>query len=107
RRSAFAVAAAMLLASLAGCRGTSEVAHGQPSGPAGPQASTNWSGYVRTGAPHSFTKITATWVVPSVNCPDGSDTASSTWTGIGGGTTADPTLVQAGTEQDCNGGPSY
>lgn len=99
---------AMLLASFVGCGGGGDgSSHGQPSSPAGAQQSTNWSGYVRTGLPQSFTRVSATWAVPAVQCSADTSTASSTWTGIGGGTTADPTLVQAGTEQDCNGSPSY
>src|SRR5205085_6011496 len=68
--------------------------------------STNFSGYQRAGAPLGFKKVSGTWIVPSVT-PSSSDTASSIWAGIGGGCTnppdctlVEPTLIQAGTEQD-------
>jgi len=88
---------------LGGCRG------GGDSGisPKGAQESFNWAGYVQAGAPATFTSASATWIVPGVSC-GADDTASSSWIGVGGGTNSDPTLVQAGTDQDCVGGqPSY
>jgi len=66
--------------------------------------STNWSGYVQTGLPDSFRRISGSWTVPAVQCPGSGSTASSTWTGIGGGDSSDPTLIQAGTEQSCSEG---
>jgi len=66
--------------------------------------STNWSGYVQTGLPGSFQRVSGSWTVPAVQCPGSGSTASSTWTGIGGGDSSDPTLIQAGTEQSCSGG---
>jgi hypothetical protein len=60
--------------------------------------STNWSGYVDTGAGAGarFTGITGSWTVPTVG-PSASG-ASSTWVGIDGDTNG--SLIQAGTEQD-------
>lgn len=104
-----AISAALLFATV-GCGdggGGSDGAgptHGQPSSPAGAQQSTNWSGYVREGAPQSFNRVSGSWTVPEVQCSASGNTASSTWTGIGGGINTDPTLIQAGTEQDCTGG---
>ncbi len=64
--------------------------------------STNWSGVADTGV--SFTSIEASWQVPTVTPPSSAsvDTYSSTWVGIGGD--VDPSLIQAGTEQDVTGG---
>jgi hypothetical protein len=74
----------------------------------------NFSGYQRAGGPLGFKKVSGTWGVPSVSASS-TDTASSIWVGIGGGcpnppacTLVEPTLIQAGTEQDSTGGqPTY
>lgn len=75
--------------------------------------STNYSGYQLSGAPGGFKKVIGSWVVPGI-ASSTTDTASSTWTGIGGGcanppdcTVTDLTLIQAGTEQDNRGTPTY
>jgi hypothetical protein len=90
----------------AGC-GDGDTSHGRGSSAAGARQSSNWSGYVKVGLPGAYNHVKATWAVPAVQCVGDDTTASSTWTGVGGGTPADPTLVQAGTEQDCNGGAEY
>ncbi len=72
-----------------------------PSVPGGTdaQVSTNWSGLVDEGG--TFTGVQAGWVVPAVQTrPYATD--SSTWIGIGGVT--DPSLIQAGTDQEASGG---
>jgi hypothetical protein len=69
--------------------------------PAGPWASSNWSGYAITGRKGSFTSVTAAWTVPSVS-PSSGDTYSSNWVGIDGFN--DSSLIQAGTESDYVGG---
>jgi hypothetical protein len=79
---------------------------GQGNSAAGGQQSLNWSGYVLMGGAGLFTKVQGSWTVPTVTCT-GDVTRSSSWAGIGGGNSADQTLVQAGTEQDCDGGASY
>lgn len=80
--------------------------------------STNWSGYnqgvLDTGT--LATSISGQWTVPTAtqHIP-GQAEASATWVGIGGGclssacTATDPTLIQAGTEQDvtANGTATY
>ncbi len=76
--------------------------------------STNFSGYQLAGGLGGFKKASAVWTVPEVQ-PSSPDTASSTFVGIGGGCTnppsctlIEPTLIQAGTEQDNTGGtPTY
>jgi hypothetical protein len=73
-------------------------------------ASLNYCGYQVAGGALGFHKVGGTWIVPSVPS-SGPDAASSVWTGIGGGcsnppdcTLVEPTLIQAGTEQDRSGG---
>src|SRR5437868_6229027 len=65
--------------------------------------STNWSGYARAGAIAQYTGITGTWTVPALRCDTGGNTNSVHWIGIGGFTTGDQTLIQAGTGADCRG----
>ena len=75
----------------------------------GANQSNNWSGYnqglVEKG--HPFTQVAGDWVVPTASAhKSGEAEFSSTWVGIGGGCVEssclvpDPTLIQAGTEQD-------
>lgn len=103
--------AVCLTALLCGCGPSTEVAadpaQSQAASFAAAQTSTNWSGYVLAGQPLAFTSVSGSWIVPAVDCPAGSSSSSSSWTGIGGGNSIDPTLIQAGTVQECNGGASY
>ena len=81
--------------------------------------SSNWFGYNQGALDHSrFTSISGDWIVPTASPhTPGNDEFSSTWVGIGGGCpdtgcgsgATDPTLIQAGTEQDvaANGATSY
>jgi hypothetical protein len=69
--------------------------------------SANWSGYIHDSAAGSATQVAASWIVPEVHCGTSENSASASWTGIGGQTMLDPLLIQAGTDSDCNGGPSY
>jgi len=48
-----------------------------------------------------YSAISGSWIVPDVQCSGNAN--SATWLGIGGGNGVDPTLVQAGTSQDCSG----
>jgi hypothetical protein len=61
--------------------------------------STNWSGYAVEGT--SFTKASASWTVPTVNCSKTPNTYSSFWVGIDGWTSS--TVEQTGTDSDCSG----
>src|SRR4051794_16999006 len=63
--------------------------------------SLNWAGYVKSGLPATFNAVSGSWIVPDVACSG--DANSATWVGIGGGNGFDPTLIQAGTAQQCNG----
>jgi hypothetical protein len=68
-------------------------------------SSTNWSGYVATGADGSFTTVTGSWVVPTATC-SGATTYSSMWIGIDG--YGGSTVEQDGTDSDCQGAtPQY
>jgi peptidase A4-like protein len=68
-------------------------------------ASQNWAGYAVTGAPGSFTSVSASWAQPAVTC-GASDTFSSFWAGLDGDGTQ--TVEQTGTEADCSAGtPTY
>ncbi len=64
------------------------------------QTTTNWSGYVVSGA--TFTAVTGSWIVPSVNCTSHAhDYYSAQWIGIDGDSSQ--TVEQDGTEADCFG----
>jgi Peptidase A4 family/Immunoglobulin domain/Immunoglobulin I-set domain len=71
----------------------------------GDTSSTNWSGYVATGADDSFTTVTGSWIVPTATC-SAATTYSSMWIGIDG--YGGSTVEQDGTDSDClNGAPQY
>jgi hypothetical protein len=62
--------------------------------------STNWSGYAVTG--HGpYTRVSSSWIVPSVDCGQTPNSYSSFWVGLDGDTTN--TVEQTGTDSDCNG----
>jgi len=66
----------------------------------------NWSGYAQSDADGTYTAVTDTWTVPTVNTAVAGDQYSADWVGIGG--FSDGTLVQAGTEADnINGVAQY
>ena len=69
--------------------------------------STNWSGYVVTGANNSVTDVKGSWTVPTLVCPAlAPDSYSSFWLGIDG--YGSNTVEQIGIEADCVGGtPVY
>ena len=70
-------------------------------------SSSNWSGYVVTGADHSVTSAKGSWIVPIVQgaCTS-TDQFAATWVGIDGVTSN--TVEQLGTDADCQGGmPVY
>jgi hypothetical protein len=64
-------------------------------------ASSNWSGYAKTG---SFTRATGAWVVPSV-ASSHKATYSSQWVGIDGFNNSN--LIQTGTEADFYNGSAH
>jgi len=97
---------------LGGCGGSDSPSAGSGStqgvGNSGAAASatesTNWAGYAITGTVGGFKQVSASWTVPGPDCSGGGAAASATWAGIGGLKVGDLTLIQAGTEQDCNNG---
>lgn len=111
RFAAGVVAAASVLVGATGTTSTASpaLAVHRPIVGFGANHSTNWSGYdqglLEKG--ETFHEISATWVVPTAtqHVP-GQAAHSATWVGIGGGCIdsgcllTDPTLIQAGTEQD-------
>jgi peptidase A4-like protein len=65
-------------------------------------ASSNWSGYAKTG---SYISVTAAWVVPSVAPSRKGATYSSQWVGIDGFNNS--SLIQTGTEADYYSGKAH
>jgi hypothetical protein len=61
------------------------------------EESTNWAGYVQSAGKHTFTAVSDTFVVPTVDAgaADGVQYAAD-WVGIGGFARRDRTLVQTG-----------
>jgi hypothetical protein len=103
------IAAAAVLALLGGCGNSapssaSGVTQGVQNASVSDTQSTNWSGYAVTGTPLGFSQVSATWTVPALDCSGGASTESATWAGIGGFVSTDTTLIQGGTEQDCDSG---
>jgi hypothetical protein len=94
------------------------VAH-RPLISVGANKSNNWSGYNQGTLEQGsklFNEVAGDWTVPTATAhKSGEAEFSSTWVGIGGGcidascTATDPTLIQAGTEQDVSatGAASY
>lgn len=68
--------------------------------------STNWAGYVASGAAGEFTGLTAEWRVPYVNCTATPFADSVQWIGLDG--FKDKTVEQLGTAAECEYGfPVY
>jgi hypothetical protein len=104
-RAACAAAACAGSMLLAGC--PAEESGDSGISPEGAQRSLNWAGYVKTGGPGTFFGAAGSWDVPAVTCSADQNSVSVTWAGVGGGTSEDPTLIQAGTSQDCFDGEAY
>jgi hypothetical protein len=66
--------------------------------------STNWSGYVLTGAPSGYQVVSGSWVVPALNCSVTPNSALSVWVGVNGASSAQPGLFQTGTTTLCTNG---
>jgi hypothetical protein len=65
-----------------------------------------WAGTnaaIDPGAGNDFQLAAASWTVPKVSCPAGTNSDVSIWAGSGGGTSGNP-LFQAGTESECSSG---
>ena len=81
-------------------------------GRTGLENSLNWAGYAVTGTPISV--VSGSWVVPAATCPKNATQLDSTWVGIDGFASSDPTVEQIGTDSDCSktkrahrGSPTY
>jgi hypothetical protein len=61
--------------------------------------SSNWSGYVVSGA--DFSSVTGTWVQPEIDCTSTGTSASAFWVGLGGNGEGSNALEQAGTGAEC------
>ena len=65
-----------------------------------------WAGTnsaIDPGAGNDFQLTTASWTVPRVSCPPGTNSDVSNWAGSGDGTNSNP-LFQAGSESECSAG---
>ena len=73
----------------------------------------NWSGYaaetnLSQPQPNSVTKVSGSWIVPTVTGPSTGKTYSCVWVGIDGNNKSSGTVEQLGTEEDVNNGhPDY
>jgi hypothetical protein len=79
--------------------------HVAPYGSGVASAAENWAGYAETASKKTFTAITGTFTVPTVDTNVSGTYYSSDWVGIGG--FSDDSLIQAGVEADSIGGNAY
>jgi len=83
---------------------TPRISGPQPQTAAGGQntvvTSSNWAGYVASGANGTFTSVSSNWTQPAGHCTGGNRYAAF-WVGLDGYTS--PTVEQIGTEVDCSG----
>ncbi len=68
-------------------------------GRTGLESSLNWAGYAVTGT--TMSSVSGSWVVPSASCPKNATQEDSTWVGIDGFASTDPSVQQIGTDSDC------
>ena len=101
------VAGALVLAPFAlatGARHTTRLSSVAPNHKIGHSTSSNWSGYAVAGG--RYTRVSAIWTQPAVNCSVTPTGWSSFWVGLDGDTSN--TVEQTGTEADCSSGrPVY
>jgi hypothetical protein len=81
-------------------------------GRSGLEDSLNWAGYAVTGT--TMTSVSGSWIVPTVTCRKNTTQLDSTWVGLDGFASSDPTVEQIGTDSDCaktrgshHGTPTY
>jgi hypothetical protein len=63
----------------------------------------NWAGYVATGPANAFTSVSASWVVPSINCSSGTSYSDAFVAFDGYGSTNPYDFQSVGTWAQCNG----
>jgi hypothetical protein len=73
-----------------------------PAAAAETSTSTNWAGYAVMRAGVRFSRVSAAWTIPTVDCSAGETQWSATWVGLGGYDDDSPALEQIGTEADCD-----
>ncbi|MDX6666193.1 MAG: hypothetical protein QOG68_2399 [Solirubrobacteraceae bacterium] len=64
--------------------------------------STNWAGYAVMRSGVRFSRVSAAWTVPAVDCSSATTSWSAIWVGLGGYADSSPALEQVGTEADCD-----
>ncbi len=79
----------------------------EPFGTGSNATSFNWSGYAQVEKKKTFTGVTATFDVTTVNTTGGGTQYSADWVGIGGFSKKSKDLVQAGVEEDNNNGTPF
>jgi hypothetical protein len=72
-----------------------------PSALADTVASSNWAGYAVHRPGVRFSRVSASWTLPSANCTAGHRTYSAMWVGLGGYSAGSNAIEQIGTEVDC------
>lgn len=78
----------------------------QSTASTGVQVVDTWAGMsssIVPGTRNDFQSAEASWTVPEVRCPSGTNSAVSNWAGAGDGTHSHP-LFQAGSESECRAG---
>ena len=78
----------------------------ESTGSSDAQVVDTWAGTnsaIDPGAGNAFQLAAASWTVPKVSCPPGSNSDVSDWAGSGDGTKSNP-LFQAGSESGCSSG---
>lgn len=97
---------AFVTANAANAASATVVAHGSLARAAAPDhrlsnsTSSNWSGYAVTGG--RYTRVSASWTQPAVDCSVTPTGWSAFWVGLDGDGT--PSVEQTGTEADCSSG---
>jgi hypothetical protein len=73
-----------------------------PAAAAETSTSSNWAGYAVMRAGVRFSRVSAAWTVPVVDCSARETRWSAVWVGLGGYDDDSPALEQIGTEADCD-----
>jgi hypothetical protein len=109
KTTAILLAGLLALAVAAAAAASSQVRLRVASAPPN-DVSSNWAGYVATGAGStattasssmSYTDVTGQWVQPKATC-DGAPSSVAVWVGLGGYSVSSRALEQAGTSADCH-----
>lgn len=86
---------------------SSSIAVATPSDQSAAKTSINWAGNIAINE-DDYHAVNMTWTVPNVTGPSSGNAVSGIWDGLGAGYSTSGELMQAGTEQDVEGGtPDY